>query len=67
MSHAAFGLFPDFRSSAFVMRAPVSVIIILIRVEVFSGVAPGHLARQRLGAIRTLQRIRLNDLCAMNP
>src|SRR2546426_283951 len=66
VSYSSFGLLPDFATGAFVMRAPVGVVIILIRVEIFCSIARGHLASDRLRAVRALQRICFNNFRAVN-
>ena len=62
---AAFGLLPDFVRCAFVMRAPVGVIRILICIKIQIGMALGELPRNFDGSVRTFGRIGIDDICAV--
>src|ERR1700723_3479314 len=65
MSYAALGLFPDLIRGGEIMRAPVRVIRILIRIKIKIGMPLGQLSSNFDRAIRAFARIGENDICAV--
>ena len=67
MRHAVLRLLPDFNRRAVEMRLPVRVVVVLVRVEIFIGMLGDKPTAFVVCAVRTLQRIRLDDFRAVEP
>ena len=65
VSDATFGLLPDFVRGGIVVREPVGVVRILIRVKIKIGMAVGVLARDVHGAVGAFGGIGEDDICAV--
>src|SRR6266404_117542 len=61
MRYPTVRLLPDFRPSAFIMSAPVGVVIVLVGIEILSGRGVKQLARLELRAVAALAGIGFDD------
>src|SRR5258706_10296926 len=65
MRDASFGLLPDFVGSGLVVRAPVGVVGILVRVEIKIGMLFRELVGDPGSAVGAFSGIREDDICAV--
>src|SRR5208283_383727 len=63
--HTAFGLPPDLLRGAVIMRSPVRVIRVLVRVEVFLWLRSGEFPRFPDGSVGPFRRVSEYDFCTV--
>src|SRR5689334_21838070 len=66
MRDAPTSLLPDFRPRPLVVRPPVGLVVVLVRVEIFLRLTLNHLTRDQLRPVRPPERVRLDDLRAVD-